>query len=274
MRTFNFAFIIALVSIFSIFTSNNAIAQEIDGNFYYRITTMWQGTDKALDVINDGQNNQIHLAKTGNYSGQFWKFTALGNGYYRMTTMFQGDEKSLDVVNDGQNTKLHLAKTGNYSGQFWKLTPQGNGYYRMTTMWQGEGKSFDVINDGKNNQVHLAKTGNYSGQFIKLTQLSAVPKPAPKVVNGETTVEVKFGRNGGNLGVFKQVGNTKTWKETGRRVGSSTFTFTETHRDEWSVYLHDQSRNVYIQLDLHTKKVMYSAGNQTKTPLYEILAAN
>ena len=234
---------------------------------------MWQGEGKSLDIINDKNDNQLQLAKTGRYSGQYWKLTPMGNGYYRMTTMFQGDEKSLDVINDGKNNRIHLAKTGNYSGQFWKITPQGNGYYRLTTMWQGEGKSLDVINDGKNNRLHLAKTGNYSGQFFKLTKLSAVKKAAPKVVNGENVNFLEFGQRGSKLGVYKQVGNTKTWKEVGSKAGSATFNFTETHRDEWSVYLHDKSRNVYIQLDLHTKKVMYSHGNQPKMPIYEVMAS-
>jgi hypothetical protein len=39
------------------------------------------------------------------------------------------------------------------------------------------------------------------------------------------------------------------------------FQFSETHRDDWSVYLQDDSRGVWLQLDLHTKKVMYRDKN-------------
>lgn len=144
-------------------------AQSIEPDIYYRLTTQWQGDGKSLDVINDGTNNQIHLAQTGDYSGQYWKFTPSGNGYYRITTQWLGDGKSLDVVNDGRNNQLQLADSGNYSGQFWRVIPIGNGYFRLTTQWRGDGKSLDVINDGRNNRLQLADTGNFSGQFWKLT---------------------------------------------------------------------------------------------------------
>tara|TARA_R110002020_G_scaffold150446_3_gene327180 strand:+ start:5041 stop:5604 length:564 start_codon:yes stop_codon:yes gene_type:complete len=142
-----------------------AQAQELDNGQYYRLTTQWQGDGKSLDVVNDGANDQLILADTGDYSGQYWKFTWLGDGYYRLTTQWQGEGKSLDVVNDGTNDKLILADTGNYSGQNWRVERQANGYYRLTTQWQGAGKSLDVVNDGANNQLRLAPTGDYSGQY-------------------------------------------------------------------------------------------------------------
>lgn len=155
-------------------------AYSIDSNTWYKLTTSWQGTGKALDVINDGKNNKIHLANSGNYSGQFWKFTPTKNGYYRLTTQWQGANKSLDVINDGKNNRLHLAKTADYSGQHWKVKSLGNGYYRLTTLWQGDGKSLDIINDGVNNKLQLANTGNFSGQLWKLTPVNAV-KPKNNV---------------------------------------------------------------------------------------------
>ncbi|MBC7777248.1 MAG: RICIN domain-containing protein [Phycisphaerae bacterium] len=152
--------------------SLNTHAQAYDGKKFYRLTTQWQGDDKSLDIVNDGKNNnQLQLAKTGNYSGQYWKITPISGGYYRLTTYWQGDDKSLDVINDGKNNKLHLAKTGNYSGQYWKITALGGGYYRLTSKFQGDDKSLDVINDGKNNQLQLAKSGQFSGQYWKITEI-------------------------------------------------------------------------------------------------------
>lgn len=81
---------------------------------------------------------------------------------------------------------------------------------------------------------------------------------------------VQFGQNGRELGVYKQVGNTKNWKEVGSKSGA-TFNFVERNRDDWSVYLYDKSRDVHIQLDLHTKKVMYSEGSGAKSPIYTIM---
>ncbi|CAF1013861.1 unnamed protein product [Rotaria sordida] len=148
--------------------------QEFDSTSYYRLTTQWQGNNKSLDVVNDGKNNnQLILATTGNYSGQYWKITPTDNGFYRLTTQWQGDKKSLDIVNDGKNNnQLILATTGNYSGQSWKITPTGNGFYRLTTQWQGDDKSFSVVKDGKNNnQLILAKTSDCQEQYWKITKV-------------------------------------------------------------------------------------------------------
>jgi len=148
----------------------------VDTGYYYRLTTQWLGEGKSLDIVNDGVNNKIQLAPTGNYSGQNWRFTSVGNGYYKLTTQWLGEGKSLDVVNDGRNNQLHMTQTANYSGQSWKLTDLGNGYVRLTTQWQGDSKSLDVVNDGKNNLLQLAGTNNYSGQYWKLTRLGAIQK--------------------------------------------------------------------------------------------------
>lgn len=68
-----------------------------------------------------------------------------------------------------------------------------------------------------------------------------------QAVNGRNVVKVDY-----PSGNFKKTGTT--WRE------SSGATFRETARDNWSVYLHDAARNVYIQLDLYTKNVKYRAG--------------
>jgi len=50
------------------------------------------------------------------------------------------------------------------------------------------------------------------------------------------------------------------------------FQFEEQDRDDWSVYLYDGSRNVDIQTDLWTGKIMYAAGGEPLRELYEVLA--
>ena len=41
-----------------------------------RLTTQFRGDDMCLDIFNGGaQNNQPHLTKCANYTGQFWKVT-------------------------------------------------------------------------------------------------------------------------------------------------------------------------------------------------------
>ncbi len=159
-------FKIQLFFLFLLLFSQSVYSQTFE-NGYYRLTTQWQGESKSLDVINDGANNKLQLANTGNFTGQSWKITSVGNGYYRLTTQWQGESKSLDVVNDGVNNKLQLATTSNASGQFWKITSVENGYYRLTTKWLSEKKSLDIVNDGTNNKLKLANTANVSGQFLE-----------------------------------------------------------------------------------------------------------
>ena len=82
-------------------------------------------------------------------------------------------------------------------------------------------------------------------------------------LSGWLVKRVKF-----NNGAFVYKGG-KQWVETGTH-NQVRFNFREVARDDWSVYLKDSSRNVYIQLDLHTRKVMYNAGNDPRVPLYHI----
>lgn len=168
MRTIHRRMFMGLMTSFMVSFPLSVQAQDFDNGRYYRLTTMWQGDGKSLDVVNDGINNQLVLAETGNYSGQYWRFTRLSDGYYRLTTQWQGMGRSLDVVNDGVNDKLVLAETGNYSGQHWRVERQPNGFYRLTTLWQGTGKSLDVVNDGTNNRLRLAPSGDFSGQYWKI----------------------------------------------------------------------------------------------------------
>jgi hypothetical protein len=52
-------------------------------------------------------------------------------------------------------------------------------------------------------------------------------------------------------------------------------TFQETHRDEWSVYLHDNSRNVYIVLDLWKKRIKYKDNTATEyRDLYKVVTVS
>jgi len=46
------------------------------GDGYYRVTTSYLGSNYSLDIVNDGiNNNQLVMAPSGNYSGQYWTLT-------------------------------------------------------------------------------------------------------------------------------------------------------------------------------------------------------
>lgn len=100
--------------------------------------------------------------------------------------------------------------------------------------------------------------------LLGLGSLSAVAGSGP--VNGRDVAFVQF--QGGSIA---QTGG-RTWAEYGNG-GPARFNFQETHRDDWSVYLNDASRNVQLQLDLHRKWISYGENGGPKRDLYQITDA-
>lgn len=86
-------------------------------------------------------------------------------------------------------------------------------------------------------------------------------------VNGRTATEAQYTSfDGHDLGVYRHTGDG-VWCEFDR-LGTAHFVFDETNRDDWSVYLHDQSRDVAIQLDFHRSRVVYRNGSNDPADLY------
>lgn len=84
-------------------------------------------------------------------------------------------------------------------------------------------------------------------------------------VTGYNVSYVTFDR-----GSFRQQGSRWTEYDINNRP---VFTFEETNRDDWSVYLYDRGRNVRLQLDLHRRKVGYSPNDGPMSDLYNIVSA-
>ena len=82
-------------------------------------------------------------------------------------------------------------------------------------------------------------------------------------VNGRNVTRVDYGQ-----GAFQQTGEG-LWVEL-NAAGQPAFRFSETGRDDWSVYLHDASRNLQIQIDLYRKWISYGTNHQARTDLYQI----
>ncbi|QHI38840.1 hypothetical protein IMCC3317_42400 [Kordia antarctica] len=75
------------------------------------------------------------------------------------------------------------------------------------------------------------------------------------------------------IGNFVQSTETHWIEQSNDR--QSVFTFQESFRDEWSVYLFDASRNMYIALDLHQKKIKYkSSASAEYKDLYKVAAVS
>lgn len=89
--------------------------------------------------------------------------------------------------------------------------------------------------------------------------------------NGTTGRNVTF--VGSQQSDFEMKANRR-WVERSK-TGNGTFNFIEQNRDDWSVYLMDQSRGVRLQLDLHRREIFYSDGNNpNRRLLYRISNSN
>lgn len=106
--------------------------------------------------------------------------------------------------------------------------------------------------------------------LLTFTALFASINVGAQSANGHNVRIVTFADfNGRTLGQFVQ--QRGGWVETGKR-GGARFRFRELNRDDWSVYLQDDSRGVFIQLDLHTRRVNYRDTGALRH-LYNIVSA-
>ncbi|MCY0096127.1 MliC family protein [Hoeflea ulvae] len=96
-----------------------------------------------------------------------------------------------------------------------------------------------------------------------ISQSSVLRQIAFKGVNGRNVTEITY--PGGKISL-----NGRRWTE---RNANGSYSFVETQRDDWSVYLLDRGRNVRLQIDLHRKLVLYSDGSGPMQPIYKIVGA-
>ena len=109
---------------------------------------------------------------------------------------------------------------------------------------------------------------------VPVSLLAALPKavtPAP-TVDLFAAQQVDFGQSGGRLGSYVRTASGQ-WEERNTQ-GQVLFRFLETGRDRTSVYLEDRTRNVSIQIDLSTRKIIYSDAKTAKVPLYDVVSSS
>lgn len=88
-----------------------------------------------------------------------------------------------------------------------------------------------------------------------------------QTVNGRNVKSLRYRAANGTTGSFWMTSGTN-WVE--QNSAGTKFYFVEYRsRDDWSVYLKDESRNIFLQLDLWRKKVSLLTG-PSKSDLYTI----
>ncbi len=93
-----------------------------------------------------------------------------------------------------------------------------------------------------------------------------------ELVTGWTVLAVEFGNADGDfLGSYRTIADG-VWVEEGPD-GTVRFEFEETDRDDWSVYLHDDTRGIDIEIDLWDDIVWYADGDNPPVELYEVFDA-
>jgi Ricin-type beta-trefoil lectin domain len=154
------------------------LAQEVNAQVKQnRLRNTLTGTGSCLDIINDGDNNKLTMARCGNVSGQRWSLTASETNpqAYRLQTPFTGTGNCLATIDDGNNNRLTMAECSNAPGQLWSIIPSKanpgySGYSSLRNELAGADKCLKIINDGRNNKLTMAKCSNVAGQSWRITR--------------------------------------------------------------------------------------------------------
>jgi Ricin-type beta-trefoil lectin domain len=166
--------LIILLPVFLISLLTTEVNAQVKQN---RLRNTLTGADSCLDIVEDGKNNRLTMAKCGNVAGQRWSLTASEKNpqAYQLQTPLTGMDKCLNVIDDGVNNKLTMTKCGSFPGQLWSITPSKtiptpSGYYFLTNNLTGANSCLNVLNDGRNNRLTMAKCDDISGQSWRITQ--------------------------------------------------------------------------------------------------------
>ncbi|MFT5131607.1 MAG: hypothetical protein ACI9SC_000066, partial [Gammaproteobacteria bacterium] len=235
------------------FSSSMTRAEGLSGNYSASLTT-------ALSVAKSNARRFVDDANSGHYIMSIGKkqWGEFFNGQQTPRFTFKEvkrDDKNITLKDKGRGIKIRLPLKG-----------------KKVKVDLGKGGGWEVlfIANQEKGLSHIPPP-NFKPEPKKDPKVEPTGKPIKLDANGRMVTKAVFGRQGKKMGTYRQVAQGK-WDEIGK--GGQAFHFNEVNRDDWSVYLHDSSRNVRIQLDLHRKQVFYSDGNSAAPrPLYDILTA-
>jgi type II secretory pathway pseudopilin PulG len=164
----NYRQVVLVLAVISVSIMTRGVNAQSEQN---RVRNTLTGADRCLDIVRDGKNNRVTMAKCGNVAGQRWNLVANETNpqAYRLQTPFTGTDLCLGTSNDRQDNRVSMAECNNTPGQLWsiapsKANPNYSGYYQLKNMQAGADKCLEIINDGRNNQLRMAKCSNVPGQ--------------------------------------------------------------------------------------------------------------
>tara|TARA_R110001592_G_scaffold362581_1_gene677219 strand:+ start:1874 stop:4144 length:2271 start_codon:yes stop_codon:yes gene_type:complete len=139
-------------------------------NGFLRIHNASLGEAKSID----SEIAKPKIAATGNYSGQYWKFTPTSAGWFMISNSYQGPNKVLDSANGGDFPLYLQDSSKNTAGSFWKYiaSPPPPRQVTMTTIdttvevGNTEWVTTSTAADWKTNTI--AADQKYSGKIFDL----------------------------------------------------------------------------------------------------------
>lgn len=158
----------------------------------------------------------------------------------------------------------------------WREVPSSSSGNTFDFNETGRDDTAVVLHDPSRNveiQIDLrARKIYYSDANTSSRELYDVLSASAKA-DGWIVRHVKFGQGGRPVGDLRQTGG-KTWREVPSSSSGNTYNFSETGRDGTSVYLHDPSRGVDLEIDLGVGKIYYRDANTSWRELYDVLSSS
>jgi M6 family metalloprotease-like protein len=158
-------------------------AQQPDPRMWYRLSSELLGDGYSLE--SGDPDAGARMTRTGNVTGQAWRFVHFGGGYYWMVSRYCGEAYALE--SGEPRTRALVTLRHNVPGQLWKVIPQGGGYNRLNSLFM-EGRpdeaggpddeEYALESNEAGRESLMTPWGPFSGQMWKLTAIEPV---APNV---------------------------------------------------------------------------------------------
>lgn len=103
------------------------VVEMTDADNRVRIHNGAAGPNMCLDVVNDGSNSKLTLARCGEFNGQSWSVTAAGQAarFFQLRNDFTGRGRCLAAVEQPDETpEIRMDKCAATPAQRWRLTPR------------------------------------------------------------------------------------------------------------------------------------------------------